>query len=91
VANQENLAGLSKLLSVFLMLNLILFIFNLFPFPPLDGSSVLTLFLSENLSHGYRRFMNQPAFAFLGLIVAWRLFPFVFVRVFKAVYALLHS
>lgn len=90
VANQTNLIGLSKLLSVFLMLNLILFIFNLFPFPPLDGSSVVTLFMSDKLGHRYKQFMSRPAFAFLGLIVAWRLFPYVFVVVFQVVYALLH-
>lgn len=91
VANQESLVGLSKLLSVFLMLNLILFIFNLFPFPPLDGSSVITLFMSDKMSYGYKRFMSQPAFAFLGLIVAWRLFPYVFSLIFPIVYLLLHS
>ena len=90
VANQENLVGLSKLLSVFLMLNLILFIFNLFPFPPLDGSSVITLFMSDRLGYRYKQFMSQPAFAFLGLIIAWRLFPYVFVVVFRVVYTLLH-
>jgi len=90
VANQENLIGLSQLLSVFLILNLILFIFNLFPFPPLDGSSVVTLFMSDKLGYRYKQFMGQPAFAFLGLIVAWRLFPYVFAVVFQVVYALLH-
>ena len=34
--------GLGRLLSVLLSLNLLLFVFNLAPFPPLDGAAVLT-------------------------------------------------
>ncbi len=82
--------GLARLLSVLLSLNLILCLFNLFPVPPLDGSSVITLFMSDELTMKYRQFMSQPAFSFLGIIIAWRLFPQVWRVVFVLVVNLLH-
>ncbi len=74
--------GVAKLLSVLLALNLILFIFNLFPFPPLDGSSVITLFMSEKHAHKFTAFISQPMYSFLGIVIAWRLFGLVFYDVF---------
>jgi len=82
--------GVGKLLSVLFALNLILFIFNLFPFPPLDGSSVVTLFMSERLAYRYTTFMQQPMFSFIGLILAWRLFGMVFGKIFVNSFMLLH-
>lgn len=89
-AKTEIWFGLAKLLSVFLMLNLILFIFNLFPFPPLDGSSVITLFLSDDMALRFRHFINQPAFSFLGIVIAWKLFGFVFSDLFFLVLKVVH-
>jgi Zn-dependent protease len=65
-------AGFATLVSVLFSLNVLLFIFNLLPLPPLDGSGVITLFLGENLTRQYKTFMDQPGFQLLGLIVAWR-------------------
>ncbi|MCG8604102.1 site-2 protease family protein, partial [bacterium] len=50
MANDGMWVGLAKFISVLFILNLILFIFNLFPFPPLDGSGVITLFMPEKFS-----------------------------------------
>lgn len=83
--------GMAKLLSVLLILNLILFIFNLFPFPPLDGSSVITLFMPQEWALKYTRFINQPMYALLGLVLAWRLFGSVFIEVFRFVFSLIHA
>ncbi|MFQ5707674.1 MAG: site-2 protease family protein [bacterium] len=82
--------GAAKLLSILLMLNLILFIFNLFPFPPLDGSSVITLLMSDEMAHKFRQFIYQPAFSFLGLVLAWKFFGYIFGDVFSLVLQLLH-
>ncbi|MFQ5602473.1 MAG: site-2 protease family protein [bacterium] len=90
VAEQGMWFGLAKLLSVLLILNLILFIFNLFPFPPLDGHSVITLFMSDQTALKFKSMMSQPAFSFLGIILAWRAFPYVFREVFSIVFRLLH-
>ncbi|MFQ5677220.1 MAG: site-2 protease family protein [bacterium] len=77
--------GLGKLLSVFLILNLILLIFNLLPFPPLDGSGVVTLFMSDQTALRFRQFLSQPMWAFLGLVLAWRILPFIFPFIFALV------
>jgi len=63
-----------RFLSVVLGLNLILGVFNLMPFPPLDGASVLGG-LAPPIRSLYQRLRAYPAAAFVGLIVAWRLFP----------------
>jgi len=60
-------------LSIVFSLNLILFVFNLIPLPPLDGSEVLSLFLSERAVERYAQLLHQPGFRIIGLVVAWRL------------------
>lgn len=72
------LTGLALLLSIFFSLNLILFCFNLMPLPPLDGSGALPLIFSSEHAYRYQQFMSQPGFTFLGLIVAWNVFPLIF-------------
>ena len=57
--------------SVLFSLNLILLIFNLLPLPPLDGSEVLMLVLSDRMADRYRELMAQPAAHLIGLVVAW--------------------
>jgi len=67
----------SVALSIVFSLNLILFVFNLIPLPPLDGSEVLSLFLSESAAERYAAILRQPAFRIIGLVVAWRLLDVV--------------
>ena len=68
-------AGLAAvLLSVFFYLNLLLFAFNLVPLPPLDGSSVVMLFLSDDAAEKYAAFTKSPGMSMVGLILAWQLF-----------------
>jgi Zn-dependent protease len=54
-------------------LNLILFVFNLIPVPPLDGSSAIGLFISEENARRLQEWMRQPMLAFGGLLMAWLL------------------
>ena len=65
---------LAVLLSVGFSLNLLLFLFNLFPFPPLDGGSVPLIFLSEAAAEKYWEFLRNPALTMIGMVIAWRLF-----------------
>lgn len=58
--------------SILFSLNLILFVFNLIPLPPLDGSGVLSLFLSDRAAERYNRIIHQPGYRIFGLIVAWK-------------------
>ena len=70
--------GGAALLSILFTLNLLLFTFNLIPFPPLDGASVLPLLLSESAGEKFRSFTEQPGFALMGLIIAWKIFGEIF-------------
>jgi Zn-dependent protease len=71
------LEGLGRFCSVMLSLNILLFLFNLLPFPPMDGASVLSGFLRP--MRRLREMMRaSPMVALLGLLVAWRIFPYLF-------------
>jgi Zn-dependent protease len=65
-------------LSIFFTLNLLLFLFNLLPLPPLDGSAVLPAFMSNETAARYNTFLHQPMISLLGLLIAWKVFPLVF-------------
>lgn len=72
-------AGAATLLSILFSLNLLLFVFNLLPLPPLDGSAVLPMLMSPETAARYKAFLAAaPAFSLLGLVIAWRLLPPVF-------------
>jgi len=61
-------------LSILFSLNLVLFVFNLLPLPPLDGSAAIALFMSDDVARRYQQFLRQPMFSMLGLLVAWQVF-----------------
>jgi Zn-dependent protease len=64
--------------SILFSLNLILFVFNLIPLPPLDGSNVLLFFLSDKAAQRYENFLYQPMNRMIGLVIAWQCFGTVF-------------
>jgi len=64
-------------LSILFSLNLILFAFNLIPFPPLDGSAILPALISDNAARRFHEVLRQPMFSMLGLLAAWQLFPLI--------------
>jgi Zn-dependent protease len=68
----------ATLVSIFFSLNLLLFVFNLIPFPPLDGSSFPLLFLSHEGAAKYWAILRSPGMNMFGLIIAWRLFNVVY-------------
>ena len=83
--------AIALLLSVFFSLNLLLMAFNLLPFPPLDGSGAVPLFLTDEASGRYQRFMwSNPMIGLLGLVVAWQLFDRVFQPIFFGALGLLY-
>jgi Zn-dependent protease len=80
-----------RFLSVVMGLNLILGVFNLLPFPPLDGIAVLAG-LASPVRTLYQRMRAMPAVAIVGVIVAWRISPYVVGPVLRAaVRALLYG
>jgi len=70
-------AGAVTPLSILFSLNLVLFAFNLVPFPPLDGSAILPALMSDDTARRYRQFLHQPMFSLLGLVAAWQVFPYI--------------
>lgn len=62
----------AKILSVTFSLNLLLFVFNLLPIPPLDGSSVPLLLLPENTARRYFDVMRSPMIQFIGFMIIMR-------------------
>lgn len=81
---------MGELLSIFLTLNVLLCAFNLIPLPPLDGASVIGLFVPESIAYRIRELSHTPMFQVLGLLVAWRIFPAIVGPLFDLIVRLVH-
>jgi Zn-dependent protease len=80
----------TSVLGVFFFLNLLLGTFNLLPVPPLDGSTGIMLFMTENHAHRYLDWLRGNSYAMVGLVVAVFGFQYVFQPIEgAAMYALL--
>ncbi len=88
VGDGRTFAG--ELLSIFLTLNVLLCAFNLIPLPPLDGASVLGLFVSDTAAVKLQEFSHAPMFQMVGLLVAWRVFPAIVSPLFGFLIAIVH-
>lgn len=84
-------AVLVILASVFYSMNLLLFILNLIPVPPLDGSAALGLVLPPERTRTLQLWMRNPAVGLLGILVAWRLFGKIFWPIFDGTLHLLYA
>src|SRR5262245_38028959 len=71
------LAAVGQLLTVLLMLNVLLCVFNLLPVPPLDGGSAIAGILPARAAASLQAFTTNPMFSLLGIFVAWQVFPFL--------------
>ena len=85
------LNALAMALGVMLKLNVVLFLFNLIPVPPLDGAGVLSGFFPGSLGSLYERMRMMPAIEFLGLLVAWQIFPYLAGPAFRVFLRLLYA
>jgi Zn-dependent protease len=81
-------AAVAMLLSVLFVLNLLLFLFNLLPVPPLDGNQAITLLMSERTGQRFLEFSRS--FGVMGLILAWLVFGRLFGPVYTLALNLLH-
>src|SRR6476620_3093911 len=79
-----------EILSIFLTLNVLLCAFNLIPLPPLDGASVIGLFIPEGAALKMRELSHTPMFQILGLVVAWRIFPAIVGPLFSLIITAVH-
>ena len=84
------LPGLAMFLSLLFSLNLLLFLLNLIPLPPLDGSSAIGLLMSEENAVRVQDAMAQPALAMFGMLGAFLLIRWIFSPVFWAAVGLLY-
>ncbi len=77
--------GFAIVLSVMFSLNILLGIFNLLPFPPLDGFGVLGLFITPDWARKLQEWrVEYRSFTFLGLVLGWRLIDYVYGPVWNA-------
>jgi Zn-dependent protease len=82
--------ALGRLLSVMLGLNLLLFVFNLIPFPPLDGGSVAAgLWQSARNLHDRMRASGMGNL--IGLLLAWMIVRRLFVPVLRVAVGWLYA
>lgn len=65
-------------LLIFFSLNLLLGTFNLLPFSPLDGSTAVMLFMSEETAQRYLDWLRGNSLALAGLIVGIVLFQYIY-------------
>lgn len=81
---------LALALSVALNLNVLLFLFNLIPIPPLDGAGVVQGLAPGSAGRFYDGFAGNPMMSMIGLVIAWRAFDYVYAPAFGVLISLLH-
>ena len=60
-------------------MNLLLAAFNLLPFPPMDGSAAIPLFVGDEKGRVWQNLMwRTPALNFVGYFIAWQVFGYIY-------------
>jgi Zn-dependent protease len=84
------LSGLAVFMSMLFSMNLILFVLNIIPMPPLDGSGVISLFLKDEAARKFNAVIRHPAFSFIGLLLVLFVFSpiigYLFAKVMSLIY-----
>jgi Zn-dependent protease len=71
------LHGVAMTLSVMVMLNTLLGLFNLLPLPPLDGAGIAEGAFPKRIGPLYERMREVPILQIVGLLIAWNVFPYI--------------
>lgn len=74
----HNLDFAATTLLIFFSLNLLLGTFNLLPVSPLDGSTVIMLFMSEKTAQRYLDWLRGNSLAMAGLLVGILVFRYIY-------------
>jgi len=88
--NPDAISPVAVGLSVMFSLNLLLGVFNLIPVPPLDGSTAIGIFLSDDQARRVTRFLHGGPFLWLGIFVAWKLVGWIYPPVFRVAIQLIY-
>ena len=90
MAGSPSAGGPATIVSLLFSLNLILFVFNLLPVPPLDGSGVIQLFMSEDVARTVQGIFRQPMVGWMGILIAWQFFGNFFMPIARFARTLLY-
>lgn len=72
-------------------LNLLLFVFNLIPVPPLDGSAALVLIMPDHMVAKYQHILwSNVQLSWIGIVIAWQLFDGLFDPIFTLAISILY-
>ena len=82
-SNDTMVFAAGQILTAFVLLNVLLGIFNLFPWPPLDGAGVLEGLFPKQLRGVYGFIRSNPLWIILGMLGIWKLLPEVFWPVYE--------
>jgi Zn-dependent protease len=82
---------LAMALSILVNMNALLGLFNLLPIPPLDGAGIAEGLFPNSLGKLYDQMREVPVLQFVGLVVAWNVFPFLWTPASGLLYGLVHS
>jgi Zn-dependent protease len=77
--------AIAKIASMFLFLNIVLAILNLFPWPPLDGAGVVTGLFPDPMERFYAFVRSQPLLMIAGIVAIWQALDRLYVPVLRAV------
>ena len=83
--------GIATFLSILFSMNLLLFLLNMIPVPPLDGSAVVALLLPARTNEQWQELIAHPMLAFAGILIAWRVIGALFAPAFVACARLLYG
>lgn len=67
-----------RIASVFLVLNIVLAVLNLIPFPPLDGAGIVEGLKPNPMRRFYNSIRTQPILLLVGMIVLFKTLPSLF-------------
>ncbi len=78
------LSAIAMALSVLFSINIILGTFNLIPIPPLDGAAVIEGLFPNQLRRAFTTVRTTGVYQLLGMVIAWKIAPYVIIPVLHA-------
>ena len=71
-------SGMAFMVSILFTLNLLLFVFNLIPVAPMDGTALGEFILKGETLCKYRNIMANSSLRVFGILIAWVFLDFIF-------------